>query len=68
MSHLPKVFTATRANWRDEVRTCPDCGENYWPAAKTTEARWRAQQTCPDPCGRIRAAKASNEKRRLSKV
>ena len=68
MSHLPKVFTVTKADWRDEVRVCPDCGENYWPAKKTTQARWEAQQTCAIPCGLLRAAKASNAKRRLNKA
>lgn len=68
MSHLPYVSTMTRADWRDEVRTCPDCGEKYWPAKKTTKARWEAQQTCADPCGRLRAINITNAKRRLSKV
>jgi len=63
MTLLPYVSTNTRAAWRDEVRVCPDCGENYWPAAKTTKARWDAQVTCPNPCGLIRAAKLSNAAR-----
>ena len=68
MSYLPKLPNAKPASWRDEVRVCPDCGDNYWPAKKTTKARWDAQETCPTPCGLLRAAKASNAKRRLNKA
>jgi hypothetical protein len=64
MSHLPYVSSATRANWRDEIRVCPDCGENYWPAERTTKKRWDAQETCPDPCGRLRAIRTTNAARK----
>ncbi len=47
---MPSKPSAKNRNWREEVRVCPVCRENYWPAAKSTKARWDARSFCTQAC------------------
>jgi hypothetical protein len=45
-------------DWRiNEVRVCPDCGENFWPTKNTKWASWVSKTRCdrcsPVHCGRL---------------
>ena len=38
------------SNWRDDCKTCPVCGEKYWPAETTTRKNWLVKKYCSNAC------------------
>ena len=38
------------SNWRDDVKTCPVCGERFWPTETTTRKNWIVKNYCGNAC------------------
>lgn len=55
------------SNWRDDCKTCPVCGEKYWPTKNTKRNHWEVQVHCTNACSatmksRNKQLKTKNEK------